>query len=93
MYKENLRRSDVMSSGMCSVTHAPPLCECVPMKYEHIISIGYNGRTVSTGTRDPAELGRFYTHLYTHLWWTAQEAVRRLKNSQKGESEAADDED
>jgi hypothetical protein len=37
--------------------------------YNHIISIGYDGRTVSTMTQDPEELER----IYTHLWYIAEE--------------------
>jgi hypothetical protein len=36
--------------------------------YKHIIHVGYDGRTVSNTTQDPAELGR----IYTKLWWNAE---------------------
>ena len=31
--------------------------------YNHIVNIGYDGRTVSTTTQDPAELERIFSHL------------------------------
>ena len=36
--------------------------------YNHIINVGYDGRTVSTTRQDPAALWRFYSH----LWWNTE---------------------
>ncbi len=36
--------------------------------YNHIINVGYDGRTVSTTKKDPTEFGR----IYSHLWWNTE---------------------